>query len=474
MTALALKAELAALLEEKVRRLEGRKLWTYYPDEGPLRRELYAKHLQFFAAGADRRERAAMAGNRIGKTEGIGAYELTLHLTGRYPDWWTGKRFAKPINALCGGDTGTTTRDIIVQKMLGPPAARGTGMVPREDIEKIRPSAGIPDGVDFALIKHVSGGNSILQFRSYDQGREAWQGTERDVVWFDEEPPMEVYVEGVMRTATTKGIVLATFTPLRGLTEVALAFMPEFGGVSTSKWCIGIDWSDVPHLTEADKAELLEAIPPHQRDARTKGIPALGAGVIYPVAESVYVVDDFKIPAHWPRAYGMDVGWNRTAAIWGGWDEQTDTVYLYSEHYVSEAPPQVHADAIKARGHWIPGAIDPASAGSNQLDGRKLVDEYRTLGLDLALADNAVEAGIHAIYRRLVSGRLKVFRSLGNFLAEIRLYRRDEKGKVVKERDHLMDAARYLVMTGLMRACTEPMPTYENYTRPNRNLTTGY
>lgn len=466
--------ELLRLLEGEEAYRAGRKLWTYYPDTGKLRRALYAKHLEFFAAGSRYRERAAMAANRVGKSEGIGAYECTLHLTGEYPDWWTGKRFDRPVNVLCGGDTGTTTRDIIVAKTLGPAGARGTGMIPRASITKIRPSAGIPDGVDFALVKHKSGKDSIIQFRSYDQGRKAWQGTERDIVWMDEEPPQEIYTEALIRLATTKGILIATFTPLEGLTEVALSFMPEHGG-STTKYCIQIDWTDVPHLSQEDCDELLASIPPYQREARTKGIPALGSGVIYPVPESAYLIDPFDIPRHWPRAYGLDVGWNRTAALWGAWDMQNDVVYLYSEHYMSEVPPQIHADAIKARGDWIPGAIDPASAGSSQLDGRKLVDEYRTLGLDLALADNAVEAGIHAFYRRLVSGRLKVFKTLTNFLSEIRLYRRDEKGKIVKERDHLMDAGRYLLMTGMGRADYEPSAKHHDEEPRRGNLgSTGY
>ncbi len=242
-----------------------------------------------------------------------------------------------------------------------------------------------------------------------------------------------------------------------------------------SKWCIGITWDDVPHIDEDDKKRLWDSIPPYQREARTKGIPALGSGVIYPVPESAYVVDPFELPSYWPRAYGLDVGWNRTAAIWGAWDRQNDTVYLYSEHYQGEAPPQIHADAIRARGWWIPGAIDPASSGSSQLDGKRLADEYRDLSLDLALADNAVEAGIHAVYRRLASGRLKVFRTLPNFLSEIRLYRRDEKGKIVKERDHLMDATRYLVMTGMARGTTEAHVHVEDHQQPHgRNVVTGY
>jgi phage terminase large subunit-like protein len=468
------EAELYRLLvEEDQWRIENKWL-TYFPDTGPLRRELYAKHIEYFSAGLKYRERAAMAGNRIGKTEGIGAYEVMLHLTGLYPDWWPGRRFDKGVNVLCGGDTGTTTRDIIVSKLLGPAAYRGSGMIPKQNIIKIKPSAGIPDGVDYAQIKHVSGDVSIVQFRSYDQGREAWQGTERDVVWCDEEPPEAIYTEGLLRTATTKGMMMATFTPLRGLTDVALSFMPQHGG-STSKYCIQIDWDDVPHLTKGDKEELLAAIPPYQRDARTRGIPALGSGVIYPVPESTFIVEPFEIPRTWPVAYGLDVGWNRTAATWGAYDRASDVVYIYSEHYVAEAPPQIHADSIKARGVWIPGAIDPASAGSSQLDGRRLIDEYRSLGLDLSPADNAVEAGIMAVYRRLSSGRLKIFRTCVNLVSEMRLYRRDEKGKIVKERDHAVDGLRYLIMSGMIRATTEPFENYEshNYDR-SRSGVTGY
>jgi phage terminase large subunit-like protein len=222
---------LNAARKELARRRENakaqRKIDSYYPDEGPYRRELYAKHLAFFAAGKEHKERAAIAANRVGKTEGVLGYEGALHLTGQYPDWWDGRRWDRPINALFGGDTGTTTRDILVNKMLGPPNARGTGLIPGKTLGKIRPAQGIPDHVDFCLVRHVSGGFSILQFRSYDQGREAWQGTERDLIGLDEEPPMDVYVEALTRTLTTGGMLMATFTPLNGMTDVVLQFMPH-------------------------------------------------------------------------------------------------------------------------------------------------------------------------------------------------------------------------------------------------------
>lgn len=241
-----------------------------------------------------------------------------------------------------------------------------------------------------------------------------------------------------------------------------------------SKWCIGITWDDVPHITKADRDRLWDSIPPHQRDARAKGIPALGSGVIYPVPEDRITCEPFAIPAYWPRAFALDVGWNRTAAIWGAWNRDNDTVYLYDEYYVAEAPPQVHADGIQARGKWIPGVIDPAAKGRSQKDGTALMGEYQALGLDITPANNEVEAGIFAVYRRLVSGRLKVFTTLGNFRSEFRLYRRDDKGKIVKERDHLMDAARYLLMTGMSRACVAPVFEHDHDTPRQANSRTGY
>ena len=211
------------------------------------------------------------------------------------------------------------------------------------------------------------------------------------------------------------------------------------------KHVIMAGWDDVPHLDKNTRDTLYDSIPPYQRDARSKGIPQLGSGAIYPVPESEILVDDFFLPAHFPRGYGFDVGWNRTAAIWGALDRETDTLFLYSEHYKGQAEPVIHAEAIKGRGKWIPGRIDPAARGRGQRDGERLLQDYIDLGLDLEMAINAVESGIYKVWVRLSTGRLKVFRSCQNWLSEFRIYRRDEKGNIVKENDHLMDATRYLI-----------------------------
>lgn len=229
--------------------------------------------------------------------------------------------------------------------------------------------------------------------------------------------------------------------------------MPE---ISKSKYLINAGWGDVPHLDEQTKAELMAATPPHLRDARTKGEPSLGAGAIYPVELSEILVDPIEIPAYWPRVYGMDVGWNRTAALWAAYDRNVSTWYFYTEHYRGQAEPSTHATAIKARGEWIPGVIDPAARGRGQKDGAQLLKDYRELGLKLTEANNALESGIYDVWMLLSTQRIKVFRTLMNWQAEYRLYRRDEKGKIVQEFDHLMDSMRYIILSG--QAVMKPVP----------------
>ena len=424
------------------------KLHTLFPDEGPCRRELYPRHMEFLAAGATFRERLFMAGNRTGKTE-TGAYEMACHLTGRYPDWWEGKRFSKPISAWACGTTNGTTRDIVQEKLLGPEGAHGTGMIPAERLERVSNKQGLPNAVDTIAVKHASGAVSHVAFKSYESGRKSFEGTAQHVIWLDEESPLDIYIECLYRTATTEGVLYTTFTPLSGMSDVVKSFLePENEEARAVKHVTQCDWSQVPHLDAAAKAQLLASTPPYQRDARTRGIPQLGAGAIYPLAESEIVVPRFEIPAHWPRSYGLDVGWNRTAVVWGALDRSSGIAYLYHEYSRAQAEPVIHAAGIKAVGEWIPGVVDPGCLGSSQIDGRTLMEMYGELGLHLQPAANAVESGIYEVWDALSTGRLRVFDTLSNWIGEFRKYHRDEKGKIVKKDDHLMDATRYWWVSG--------------------------
>lgn len=169
-----------------------------------------------------------MAANRVGKTWGVGGYETALHLTGLYPEWWTGRRFIRPVEVWAAGDTSETTRDIVQAALMGPLTELGTGLIPADCILG-EPSkrGGVTGAMDTARIRHKSGGVSLLGFKSYDQGRKKFQGTAKHVVWLDEEPPSDVYDECMMRLMTVDGLMLCTFTPLDGLTEIALRFMPQ-------------------------------------------------------------------------------------------------------------------------------------------------------------------------------------------------------------------------------------------------------
>lgn len=226
-------AEALSVIDKEERRKEFQNL---FPDEGPYRRELYPKHLEFFRAGKTHRERLLMAANRFGKTI-AGGFEASCHLTGRYPKWWEGRRFDTAIDAWVAGDTNETTRDILQKTLLGEPTWEngrkcldGMGLIPHDCHGSVRWKTGVPDLVDYIEIKHESGRWSRLAFKSYDQGRRVFQGTARHLIWLDEECPMDVYGECLIRTATTDGLIMLTFTPLLGMSELVRAFLkPEEG-----------------------------------------------------------------------------------------------------------------------------------------------------------------------------------------------------------------------------------------------------
>jgi hypothetical protein len=193
---------------------------------------------------------------------------------------------------------------------------------------------------------------------------------------------------------------------------------------------------DVKHISAETIADLERRTPPFLRQARIDGIPSLGSGAIYPVAQSEYVVDDFAIPAHYPRLYGMDVG-GKTAAVWLAQNPDTKQWFAYNEYYKEREEPSIHATAIKSRGDWIPGAIDPAARGRSQIDGKQLMQLFNDQGLSLSDALNAVEAGLYTVWELLSTDQLKVFKSCVRLLQEMRTYSRDEKGHVIKKNDHL-------------------------------------
>lgn len=212
------RSELLTLLEERKRRSDRQRLTRYQP---------YSKQREFHAAGAEHRERLLMAGNQLGKTF-CGAAEAAYHLTGQYPDWWGGRRWDRPVRAWGGSKTGEVTRDGVQRYLIGEPKDEsqwGTGMIPGEALLDWGRRQGVADALDNATVRHASGGTSTLGFKSYDQGRQKWQSETLDFVWFDEEPPMDIYMEGLTRTNATGGMTFITFTPLLGMSDVVSMFL---------------------------------------------------------------------------------------------------------------------------------------------------------------------------------------------------------------------------------------------------------
>lgn len=228
-----------------------------------------------------------------------------------------------------------------------------------------------------------------------------------------------------------------------------------------SRCIVGATWDDAPHLTPEMKEARYASIPPYQRAARMRGVPQLGAGAVYPIAEETIRVDPFKIPRHWPRGCGQDVGWRYTAGAWLALDPSSGVRYLYSVYRGEEKPPIEHLPTWRARGLWIPVRIDPAAKGRSQVDGRQLIKLYREVGFPLTEAMNAVEAGVGEMWTLLNTGKLKIFASCAEFFEEYRMYIRDEMGHIKKgtdRLDHVLDATRYANAEGV--SWWEPTPDH--------------
>lgn len=420
--------------------------------------EDYPKHHEFFAKGVDCRTRLFTAGNQVGKSTSS-AYELTCHLTGRYPSWWTGKRFDGPVNVWIVGKNSELVRQTIQPTLLGHVGNFGTGFIPLEnlDVGTLKDAKKASTSIQSFRVLHANGGYSTVSLKSGEQGREAFQAATLDIVWCDEEIPFDVFNECLVRLMVRKGIMMYSFTPLKGRTDIIKAFSVngEFveGDVGNGRYVVRCSMEEAKHISREAIDDLIANTPPFLRDARIHGIPALGAGAIYPVPESEYVIPSFPIPKHWKRLYGMDVG-GKTAAVWLAQDPETNQWHTYQEYYLERAEPSIHATGIASRGKWIPGAIDPASRGRSQIDGQQLMKMYEDLGLKVQKADNAVEAGLYTIWEMLSTDQLKVHDNCTQLIQEIRSYHRNEKGEVVKKDDHLCDAWRYGVMTRDI-ACTE-------------------
>lgn len=226
-----LRLLLKTLEMEQAKRESENRLRAYQP---------YSKQREFHAAGRTHNERLFMAGNQLGKTTSGGA-EVAYHLTGQYPDWWDGITFEKPPIIWASGVTSESTRDNPQRILIGDPPrhdAWGTGMIPKANLLEWDRAMGVANLLDNVQVAWGGGGDinqgeSLCYFKSYEKGREKWQGPTIDLVWFDEEPPLDIYTEGLTRTNNGQHSqrTMITFTPLLGMSDVVSMFLLQPEGV---------------------------------------------------------------------------------------------------------------------------------------------------------------------------------------------------------------------------------------------------
>ena len=444
----------------------------------------YAKQQEFFSLGATKRQRMFSAGNRLGKSDS-GAFETSCHLTGIYPDWWLGRRYDRPIVAWACGLSAEATMKISQGKLCGNPAisgSLGTGLIPRDLITGTTLGRGVTGAFASITVRHVSGGDSVLSFKSYEQGWQKFQGDKIDFIWMDEEPEdYKVYTEARTRTLDTGGSLIITFTALNGETELYNSFS---GGKDPNKGFVNMTGDEVLAETNNHFLDIAEAAgfprthegasawyesevmswPAHERETRRMGVPTHGSGSVFTFTKEQVQYRGTMCQSGFVRmGWGLDFGGmgqttgnysHPFGAVFGLWDPMTDVIYIERALRLPGGHVLEHAFSMKticaaAPVFWPHDGNRQASRDNpettSQLykaQGLRMWHEWATF----KHGGYATETGILEMHTRFATGRLKIHEDLFEVWEEYRNYHRDEKGEIVRNKDDLMSAMRILVM----------------------------
>ena len=460
----------------------------------------YPVFKEFHRLGKDASIRLLLAANRIGKTYSCLA-EFAMHATATYPEDWEGYRYTKKnMTMWVGGLTGFEAEDLskrLFEGSGGDPAFIHESLVLYRNRKDRR-----------YKIHNGNGGVTDIAIKTYG-GREqqnelsTWKASKVDCILLDEQPTLSVFSECCMRIMNTgpedHGMIIIAATCTQ-FTQFVLGFTQRIerasverenkiiteekqinvgsGEVRDGKVFLLAGWEDAQHLDEEQKKNMLANMLPSEIEARTKGMPSIGSGMVYPVLEELITCDPFEIPTHYAHIIGMDFGWtDPTAFVFGALDRDTGVLYIYFEYSMSGKTPDSHlsdlynmraADALR----WAYVMGDPAGQASSQKDGESLFDIYRRKGLKLVKADNARSSGILTCLQMMLDGRLKIFKGrCPKLLNEIRTYAYDSKGKIIDGNDHLLDSMRYMV-SGLKNA-TQNASALNRFRLPEENSSGG-
>lgn len=427
----------------------------------------------FHDAGKEFSERMLMAANRVGKTMSA-ATEVAYHLTGDYPEWWSGKRFDTPTLVWTGSPTNESSREIVQKELLGGIGEDlGSGVIPIHKIAgkpRMR-QAGVSDVVDVFKVKHKEGVSTCV-LKTYEQGWQKWQGTAPHVVWLDEEPDdYMIFSEAQTRILSSDGVILVTFTPLLGMTDLVTHFMDDNGSYLKTA-----TWDDAPHLDEKKKAGYLRRYRAHEVDARTKGIPMMGEAAVFPIPENSIKCDPFAVPSHFARIKGVDFGVDHPAAgACVAWDRDNDVIYLYDCYRKSGETSVYHAAWLNKSESWVPVSWPHDGMNREKSGGETIAQAYLKHGVNMlgksarypkqpgeAKAKGGAQPQwpvIDELRERMLTERFKVFGHLNAFFEEYRSYHVKD-GKIVPVRDDILKALFYAVMMKRY-ATTAPIQGYE-------------
>lgn len=453
----------AEILAELEARIAKRKLITHYskliPDStkppGPGNYGVYPWQAEFH--NHTETERLLMAANRVGKTRSASA-EIAIHATGLYPSWWQGRRVVGGGKYWCCAETTEDAKNILQEALLGPSGMHGTGWIPAERIVDITyRQAGIPEVVETITVRHVSNQLSRITQKTYQMEVRGFRGESLDGMWCDELVPMDIYTEGLTRLLDRKGFMIVTFTPTEGPGDVVRHFMEAKEG--SGIYVKNVTWDDVTHLDPVEKARLLQSYPAHERETRARGVPMLGTGAVFPIADETIAISPMDLPGHWPRINGVDFGIDHPAAgAFCAWDRDSNTFYVYDCYKAPGETPVYHAAAMKKYGDWIPNAWPHDGLQREKSSNIALKDMYRKHGMNMTREHakfppnhhldpngNSREAGLIEMYEFMRTGKFKVFSNLSQFFEEKRLYHRKD-GQVVAVFDDILSAARYAFM----------------------------
>ena len=401
-----------------------------------------------------KRNRWVFGGNRSGKTE-CGAVECVYLACGIHPY----RENKKEVSGWVVSLSRQVQRDVAQAKILH--------YLNPKYIEKIVMMSGSKDSpesgmIDFILIKNALGGVSKIGFRNCEQGREKFQGASLDFVWFDEEPPYDIYTECKMRVLDKKGDIFGTMTPLKGLTWVYNEIYLN-DSKSSEVWCEHMQWEDNPFLNKEEIDSLSSSMSPDELESRKYGRFVNSSGMVYSeFDENVHVIDPFDVPKDWYDKISIDPGLNNPLSAHWYAEDFDGNIYVIAEHFEAKKDVVYHSQKIKeiserlcwprASNGMISALIDSAANQRTLASEKNVVELFYENGILVSPKVNKdMFAGISAVksYLKTADGksRLFIFKNCVNMISEFKSYWWGSGDNPIKKDDHALDELRYYIMS---------------------------